>query len=117
MEEKQDAHADFEQDSEGSPGESDAQAVEGQDEDASAEADTSGLRDGDENTMNKGRRRSRKKTSAKAKTTVQTTLSLTRETGFKECKDCNIVYNPLHEKDAKFHARRHAAVLRKRSAD
>ncbi|CAK7226999.1 hypothetical protein SEUCBS140593_006431 [Sporothrix eucalyptigena] len=50
--------------------------------------------------------------------TVQTTLSLAISGGdsasVKECKECNILYNPLHEKDAKFHARYHASVCRKK---
>ncbi|KAI1505191.1 hypothetical protein F5X99DRAFT_307159 [Biscogniauxia marginata] len=49
--------------------------------------------------------------------TVQTTLSLSMtDTGFAECKDCNMLYNPFHEKDAKDHARIHAA-LRKAKSD
>ncbi|RYP12239.1 hypothetical protein DL765_007424 [Monosporascus sp. GIB2] len=44
---------------------------------------------------------------------VQTTLSLSMsDKGFVECKACNMLYNPYHEKDAKFHARRHAAMLK-----
>ncbi|KAK8140174.1 hypothetical protein PG984_000240 [Apiospora sp. TS-2023a] len=46
--------------------------------------------------------------------TVQTTIVLSlNETGFVECQECNMLYNSLHEKDVKLHARRHAAVLRK----
>ncbi|CAK7269035.1 hypothetical protein SEPCBS119000_003363 [Sporothrix epigloea] len=56
----------------------------------------------------------RKKTSGTPP--VQTTLSLAIAGGdcasVKECKECNILYNPLHEKDAKFHARYHASVCR-----
>ncbi|KAI1631897.1 hypothetical protein F4809DRAFT_130503 [Biscogniauxia mediterranea] len=49
-------------------------------------------------------------------TTVQTTLSLSlTDTGFVECKDCNMLYNPIHEKDAKDHARVHAALRRAKS--
>ncbi|RYP89671.1 hypothetical protein DL770_004202 [Monosporascus sp. CRB-9-2] len=48
--------------------------------------------------------------------TVQTTLSLSMsDKGFTECKECNMLYNPYHEKDAKFHARRHAAMLKSKS--
>ncbi|RYP51339.1 hypothetical protein DL768_003343 [Monosporascus sp. mg162] len=48
--------------------------------------------------------------------TVQTTLSLSMsDKGFAECKECNMLYNPYHEKDAKFHARRHAAILKSKS--
>ncbi|RYP68048.1 hypothetical protein DL771_006889 [Monosporascus sp. 5C6A] len=47
---------------------------------------------------------------------VQTTLSLSMsDKGFAECKECNMLYNPYHEKDAKFHARRHAAMLKSKS--
>lgn len=49
----------------------------------------------------------------KSAATVQTTLSLSlSDAGFAECKDCNMLYNPYHEKDAKLHARRHAAVVK-----
>ncbi|CAK7264931.1 hypothetical protein SEPCBS57363_001332 [Sporothrix epigloea] len=48
---------------------------------------------------------------------VQTTLSLAIAGGtsasVKECKECNIVYNPLHDKDARFHARYHASACRR----
>ena len=48
-----------------------------------------------------------------AAATVQTTLSLSlSDSGFAECKDCNMLYNPYHEKDAKLHARRHAAMIK-----
>lgn len=50
-------------------------------------------------------------------TIVQTTLSLSsQEKGFAECKDCNMLYNPLHKQDAKCHARRHAAMLKAKSS-
>ncbi|KAI1344447.1 hypothetical protein F5Y15DRAFT_366619 [Xylariaceae sp. FL0016] len=59
-----------------------------------------------------GTRRCGKKTSKATKVaTVQTTLSLSiTDQGFTECKECNMLYNPLHEKDARLHARRHAAL-------
>ncbi|KAI1082516.1 hypothetical protein F5B20DRAFT_505543 [Whalleya microplaca] len=48
---------------------------------------------------------------APRQTTVQTTLSLSlNEKVFEECKDCNMLYNPFHEKDAKYHAKLHAAM-------
>jgi hypothetical protein len=52
--------------------------------------------------------------STKAK--VQTTLSLSvgNEPGFRICKDCNMLYNPLNEKDRKDHAREHAASSRRK---
>lgn len=47
---------------------------------------------------------------------VQTTLSLSaEEKGFTECKECNMLYNPLHKQDAKCHAKRHAAMLKAKS--
>ncbi|KAI0018210.1 hypothetical protein F4780DRAFT_781643 [Xylariomycetidae sp. FL0641] len=50
--------------------------------------------------------------------TVQTTLSLSAtDTGFTECKDCGMLYNPLHAKDVKDHARRHASLHRAKSRD
>lgn len=48
--------------------------------------------------------------------TVQTTLSLSMsDQGFTECKECNMLYNPYHVKDAKIHAKRHAAILKTKS--
>jgi hypothetical protein len=54
-----------------------------------------------------------------AKATVQTTLNLSMadEPGFIICKDCEILYNPLNEKDRKDHARRHAAVIRRKATE
>ncbi|KAG5799027.1 hypothetical protein H9Q69_001968 [Fusarium xylarioides] len=49
----------------------------------------------------------------KAKTpTVQTTLNLSTQAAFSECKVCNTVWNPLYPDDVKFHTKQHAAVLR-----
>ncbi|OTA98869.1 hypothetical protein M426DRAFT_100895 [Hypoxylon sp. CI-4A] len=48
---------------------------------------------------------------------IQTTLSLSAsEKGFTECKECDMLYNPLHKQDAKCHARRHAAMLKSKSS-
>ncbi|KAH7029087.1 uncharacterized protein B0I36DRAFT_128214 [Microdochium trichocladiopsis] len=48
---------------------------------------------------------------------VQQTLSLSMtEKGFTECRECSMLYNPLHEKDRRFHARQHAAILKAREA-
>ncbi|KAG4282453.1 hypothetical protein FPRO06_09126 [Fusarium proliferatum] len=44
--------------------------------------------------------------------TVQTTLNLSSQAAFSECKVCNTVWNPLYPDDVKFHAKQHAAVLR-----
>ncbi|KAH6653004.1 hypothetical protein BKA67DRAFT_659653 [Truncatella angustata] len=44
---------------------------------------------------------------------VQTTLSLSlTEKQFVECTECNMLYNPYHEKDVKMHKKRHAALLK-----
>ncbi|KAF4500516.1 vacuolar er assembly vma12 [Fusarium agapanthi] len=49
----------------------------------------------------------------KAKTpTVQTTLNLSSQAAFSECKVCNTVWNPLYPDDVQFHTKQHAAVLR-----
>ncbi|KAK6953634.1 hypothetical protein Daesc_005939 [Daldinia eschscholtzii] len=49
-------------------------------------------------------------------TTIQTTLSLSiDDKGFTECKECDMLYNPLHKQDAKYHAKRHAAILKAKS--
>ncbi|KAI8959157.1 hypothetical protein F5Y11DRAFT_13825 [Daldinia sp. FL1419] len=57
------------------------------------------------------KRQDTKKTSKSA--IVQTTLSLSVEDkGFIECKQCNMLYNPLHKQDAKCHSRRHAAMVK-----
>ncbi|KAH6966933.1 hypothetical protein EDB82DRAFT_517575 [Fusarium venenatum] len=46
--------------------------------------------------------------------TVQTTLNLSSQAAFSECKLCNTVWNPLYPDDVKFHMKQHAAVLRAR---
>jgi hypothetical protein len=45
---------------------------------------------------------------------VQTTLNLSSQAAFSECKVCNTVWNPLYPDDVKFHTKQHAAVLRAR---
>lgn len=49
-----------------------------------------------------------------AKDMTQTTLSLSvhKEPGFTMCSVCDILYNPLNEKDRRDHSRRHAAFSR-----
>ncbi|KAB5542457.1 hypothetical protein GE09DRAFT_243070 [Coniochaeta sp. 2T2.1] len=49
------------------------------------------------------------------KATVQTTLNISDKPGFTICKDCDMLYNPLNEKDRKDHARRHAATMRRKA--
>lgn len=46
--------------------------------------------------------------------TVQTTLALSDDPAFTICNDCEMLYNPLNERDRKDHARRHAAAVRKK---
>ncbi|KAM5364283.1 hypothetical protein ACJZ2D_011592 [Fusarium nematophilum] len=53
-----------------------------------------------------------KKSKPKPSPTVQTTLNLSSQAVFSECKVCNTVWNPLYPDDVKFHNRQHAAVLR-----
>ncbi|KAK6076556.1 hypothetical protein SCUP515_05385 [Seiridium cupressi] len=58
-----------------------------------------------------------KKQKPNKKATVQTTLSLSlTEKQFVECTECNMLYNPYHEKDAKMHKKRHATVLKSKKA-
>ncbi|KAM0286708.1 hypothetical protein ACHAO9_008144 [Fusarium lateritium] len=57
-----------------------------------------------------------KKAKAKA-STVQTTLNLSSQAAFSECKICNTVWNPLYPDDVKFHTKQHAAVLRARKKE
>jgi hypothetical protein len=49
-----------------------------------------------------------------AKDMMQTTLNLSihKDSSFKICAVCDLLYNPLNEKDRKEHNRRHAAALR-----
>lgn len=55
----------------------------------------------------------------KASPTVQTTLNISAQAAFSECKVCDTVWNPLYPDDVKYHSKRHAAVLRakKRGVD
>ncbi|KAJ6441081.1 Cwh43p [Purpureocillium lavendulum] len=55
----------------------------------------------------------------KAKTpSVQTTLNISAQAAFAECKVCDTVWNPLYPDDVKYHAKRHAAVAKaKRKRD
>ncbi|KAI5458642.1 hypothetical protein BGZ63DRAFT_466340 [Mariannaea sp. PMI_226] len=55
-----------------------------------------------------------RKTRARASPTVQTTLNISSQAAFSECKICNTVWNPLYPDDVKFHKKQHAAVLRKK---
>lgn len=44
--------------------------------------------------------------------TVQTTLNISAQAAFAECKVCDTVWNPLFPDDVKYHAKRHAAVVK-----
>jgi hypothetical protein len=49
------------------------------------------------------------------KPTIQTTLNLSGdEPGFTICKECEMLYNPLNEKDRKDHAKQHAIAMRRK---
>lgn len=48
---------------------------------------------------------------------VQTTLNISSRAAFSECRLCDMVWNPSHADDVKYHKRRHAAVLRRRQVD
>ncbi|KAK4140444.1 uncharacterized protein C8A04DRAFT_14948 [Dichotomopilus funicola] len=52
------------------------------------------------------------KRSARELTQTTLSLSLQKEPGFTICSVCDILYNPLNEKDRKEHNRRHAAFSR-----
>lgn len=43
---------------------------------------------------------------------VQTTLNISNQAPFSECKICDTVWNPLYPDDIKYHTKRHAAQLR-----
>ncbi|KAM0525716.1 hypothetical protein ACHAPE_000427 [Trichoderma viride] len=43
---------------------------------------------------------------------VQTTLNISAQAAFSECKICNTVWNPLYPDDVKYHIKTHKAVLR-----
>ncbi|KAF7536946.1 hypothetical protein G7054_g4092 [Neopestalotiopsis clavispora] len=63
------------------------------------------------------RKRGTKKGPKAKQATVQTTLSLSlTEKQFVECNECNMLYNPYHEKDLKMHKKSHAAMLKAKKA-
>ncbi|KAH8124266.1 hypothetical protein ACSS6W_002469 [Trichoderma asperelloides] len=43
---------------------------------------------------------------------IQTTLNISAQAAFSECKICNTVWNPLYPDDVKYHTKTHKAVLR-----
>jgi hypothetical protein len=57
----------------------------------------------------------RKSTRVKTKSSspsVQTTLNISTQAPFSECKICDTVWNPLYPDDVKYHIKTHKAVLR-----
>lgn len=54
-------------------------------------------------------RRIKRKT---ASAEVQTTLNISNQAAFSECKICDTVWNPLYPDDVKYHTKRHASHLR-----
>ncbi|UNI17575.1 hypothetical protein JDV02_003907 [Purpureocillium takamizusanense] len=78
------------------------------------------LHDGGENLVNQARPEDvAAKVGARARPpTVQTTLNISAQAAFAECKVCDTVWNPLYPDDVKYHAKRHAAVAKaKRKGD
>jgi hypothetical protein len=61
----------------------------------------------------KTKRRSEKQKPAKDMTQTTLSLSIHKEPGFTICGVCDILYNPLNEKDRREHNRRHAAYCRR----
>lgn len=56
--------------------------------------------------------RSRRVRQRMATAEVQTTLNISNQAPFSECKICDTVWNPLYPDDVKYHTKRHAAHLR-----
>ena len=59
-----------------------------------------------------GSRPPQRKRSAREMTQTTLNLSIHKEPGFTICSVCDLLYNPLNEKDRKEHKRLHAAYLR-----
>ncbi|KAF7562073.1 hypothetical protein G7046_g2062 [Stylonectria norvegica] len=60
----------------------------------------------------------KKQPKSKPPPTVQTTLNISAQAAFSECKVCDTVWNPLYPPDVKYHLKQHASVLRaKRKKD
>lgn len=45
---------------------------------------------------------------------MQTTLNISSQAAFAECKVCDMVWNPLYPDDVKYHDKRHRALLRRK---
>lgn len=103
----------------------DAFGLSGRDEDktdgnpSSPDKKRKSLRDGGDNLLNQTRRdgtcpdgRMKDRLRSKRSPTVQTTLNISSQAAFAECKACDMVWNPLYPDDVKYHDKRHKAVLR-----
>ncbi|KAK4098730.1 hypothetical protein N658DRAFT_395205, partial [Parathielavia hyrcaniae] len=80
-------------------------------------ANTVDLQEGSRRALTDGATKTKKQPAKRlAKDMTQTTLSLSihKEPVFTICGVCDILYNPLNEKDRREHSRRHAAWSRKR---
>ncbi|KAK4124447.1 hypothetical protein N657DRAFT_571804 [Parathielavia appendiculata] len=80
-------------------------------------ANTVDCQEGSQRALMEGMMKTKKQPGKRpARDMTQTTLSLSinKEPGFTICGVCDILYNPLNEKDKREHSRRHAAYSRKR---
>jgi hypothetical protein len=59
----------------------------------------------------------RAKPGHKSLSAVQTTLNISNQAAFSECKVCDTVWNPLYPDDVKYHTKRHAAHLRSKKRE
>ncbi len=60
-----------------------------------------------------GRKEARRKKRSVKPPSIQTVLDLSTKPVITECKVCDILYNPLNEKDIKFHTKWHAVACKK----
>ncbi|RBR23994.1 uncharacterized protein FIESC28_03304 [Fusarium coffeatum] len=100
----------------GENSEDDTQQMEGvkDEEESGAKPTRSTLRESSLNRESSSNSDAKTGKKAKGKSTVQTTLNLSSQAAFSECKVCNTVWNPLYPDDVKYHTKQHAAVLRAR---
>ncbi|CAG7554748.1 unnamed protein product [Fusarium equiseti] len=100
----------------GENSEDDTQPAEGakDEEESGAKPARSALRESSLNRESSSNSDAKAGKKTKGKSTVQTTLNLSSQAAFSECKVCNTVWNPLYPDDVKYHTKQHAAVLRAR---
>ncbi|KAL8377296.1 hypothetical protein RB595_008130 [Gaeumannomyces hyphopodioides] len=85
--------------------------------DASANTTNSACNCGDKLCRHTRRARSKRAGHKSPAATVQMTLNLsTRDASIKQCRECDMLYNPLHPSDVKHHARHHASVVKMKAA-